>query len=73
MFNPQLKHWLGRIAVPSLVLWGASDGVVTPDYGRAYAGLIRGAEFALIEEAGHHPEQEQPERFVERVTGFLGD
>jgi pimeloyl-ACP methyl ester carboxylesterase len=54
-------------------LWGASDGVVTPDYGRAYAGLIRGAEFALIEEAGHHPEQEQPERFVERVTGFLGD
>jgi pimeloyl-ACP methyl ester carboxylesterase len=73
MYNPQLKQWLGRIAAPTLVLWGDRDGVVTPDYGRAYAGLIRGAEFRLIEGAGHHPEQEQPERFVEAVMGFLGD
>jgi pimeloyl-ACP methyl ester carboxylesterase len=73
MYNPQLKRWLARIAVPTLVLWGASDGIVTPDYGRAYAGLIPGAEFALIDDAGHFPEQEQPERFVERVIGFLSD
>jgi pimeloyl-ACP methyl ester carboxylesterase len=71
MYNPQLKHWLGRIRVPSLVLWGDSDGIVTPDYGRSYAGLIPGARFELIEAAGHHPEIEQPERFVERVTAFL--
>jgi pimeloyl-ACP methyl ester carboxylesterase len=73
MYNPQLKRWLGQISAPTLMLWGASDGIVAPEYGRAYAGMIRGAEFALIEEAGHHPEQEQPERFVERVMGFLGD
>jgi pimeloyl-ACP methyl ester carboxylesterase len=73
MYNPQLKQWLGRISVPTLMLWGDHDGIVTPDYGRAYAGMIKGAEFALIEGAGHHPEQEQPERFVERVIGFLGD
>jgi len=73
MYNPQLKQWLGRIAAPTLVLWGERDGIVTPDYGRAYAKLIRGAEFALIENAGHHPEAEQPERFVQAVMGFLGD
>ncbi|HTZ36395.1 MAG TPA: alpha/beta hydrolase [Stellaceae bacterium] len=73
MHNPQLKRWLGRISVPTLVLWGAADGIVTPEYGRAYAGLIGGAEFTLVEQAGHHPELEQPERFVERVVGFLGD
>jgi pimeloyl-ACP methyl ester carboxylesterase len=72
MFNPQLKQWLGRIGVPTLVLWGASDGVVTPQYGRTYAGLIPGATFELIDAAGHHPEQEQPERFAERVAAFLG-
>ena len=38
--QPAAKGWLRRIAVPTLVLWGASDGIVTPDYGRAYAGLI---------------------------------
>lgn len=71
LYNPQLNQWLGRIRLPTLVLWGASDGVVSPDYGRAYAGLVPGARFELIEAAGHHPEQEQPERFVERVAAFL--
>jgi pimeloyl-ACP methyl ester carboxylesterase len=71
MYNPQLKHWLGRIRVPTLVLWGESDRVVTPEYGQAYAGLIPGARFEVIEAAGHHPEQEQPERFAEKVAAFL--
>lgn len=71
LYNPQLKQWLGRIRVPSLLLWGAADRVVTPDYGRAYAGLIPGARFELIEAAGHRPEIEQPERFAERVAAFL--
>jgi pimeloyl-ACP methyl ester carboxylesterase len=71
MYNPQLKHWLRRIAVPTLVLWGAEDGIVTPDYGRAYSRLIPGAQFAPIDEAGHHPELEQPRAFVDHVARFL--
>jgi pimeloyl-ACP methyl ester carboxylesterase len=71
MYNPQLPRWLGRIKVPTLLVWGASDGVVSPDYGRAYTRLIPGSRFALIEDAGHHPEIEQPEAFVERVVAFL--
>jgi len=72
MYNPQLKHWVRRIAVPTLVLWGAGDRIVTPDYGRAYSALIPGARFATIGEAGHHPELEQPRAFVEHVARFLG-
>ena len=71
MYNPQLKQWLHRIRVPTLVLWGASDRIVTPEYGRRYSGLIPGAEFAVIAEAGHHPELEQPRAFVDRVARFL--
>ena len=71
LFNPKLKHWLHRISVPTLVLWGASDQIVTPAYGRAYADLIPNSKFETIVEAGHHPELEQPEAFVERVVGFL--
>jgi len=71
LYNPQLKRWLGQIRVPTLVLWGAGDRVVTPDYGRAYSRLIPGAHFEIIEAAGHHPELEQPERFVGRVAAFL--
>lgn len=71
MYNPQLRRWLHRIAVPALLLWGESDGIVTPAYGRAYAAAIPGARLELIERAGHHPELEQPEALVERVTAFL--
>ena len=71
MYNPQLPRWLRRINVPSLLLWGMSDRVVTPDYGRAYSRLIPGSRFELIEAAGHHPEIEQPEAFGERVSRFL--
>jgi pimeloyl-ACP methyl ester carboxylesterase len=71
MYNPQLKRWLARIAVPTLVLWGTSDGVVTPAYGRAYTALIPGARFDAIPAAGHHPEVEQAETFVDRVVGFV--
>ena len=71
MYNPRLKRWLHRITRPSLVLWGASDGIVTPSVGRAYSALIPGARFELIAEAGHHPEIEQPEAFVDRVAAFL--
>jgi pimeloyl-ACP methyl ester carboxylesterase len=72
MYNPRLKRWLGRIALPTLVLWGASDGVVTPAYGRAYAALIPGARFDLIEGAGHHPELERPDVLADRILDFLG-
>jgi pimeloyl-ACP methyl ester carboxylesterase len=73
MYNPQLRHWLHRIAVPTMVLWGASDDIVTPDYGCAYAGLISGARFRLIESAGHHPELERPDAFVAAVAEFLSE
>jgi pimeloyl-ACP methyl ester carboxylesterase len=71
MYDPQLKRWLARITVPTLLLWGASDRIVTPDYGRAYGALIPGSRFEVIEAAGHHPEIEQPEAFAARVAAFL--
>jgi pimeloyl-ACP methyl ester carboxylesterase len=72
MYNPRLKRWLGRIDLPTLVLWGASDGVVKPSYGRAYASLIPGARFSLIDGAGHHPEFERPDALADHILDFVG-
>jgi pimeloyl-ACP methyl ester carboxylesterase len=30
MHNPRLKRWLHRIDLPTLLLWGEQDGIVTP-------------------------------------------
>lgn len=71
MYNPRLHAWLHRIRTRTLILWGESDQVVTPDYGRAWAHRIPGAQFAPVPAAGHHPELEQPDVFADRVAGFL--
>lgn len=71
MHDPKLKGRLHRIDVPTLVLWGASDTIVSADYGRAYAAAIPGARFVPIEAAGHFPHIEQPEDFARQVLEFV--
>jgi pimeloyl-ACP methyl ester carboxylesterase len=72
LHDPKLLRRLRRIDRPGLVVWGASDRLVDPAYGRAYAQAIPGARFAEIEAAGHYPYLEQPDRFAEVVSEFLG-
>jgi pimeloyl-ACP methyl ester carboxylesterase len=60
MHDPALQARLGEVIIPVLVVWGASDRVFTPGYGRAYAGEFPNARFELIAEAGHLPQLEQP-------------
>jgi pimeloyl-ACP methyl ester carboxylesterase len=71
MHNPSLRRWLHRISAPTLVLWGESDRIVRPEYGRTFQQAIPGAQFQLIPAAGHYPYLEQPEAFAAAVTAFL--
>jgi pimeloyl-ACP methyl ester carboxylesterase len=68
--NPRLKSRLHRIRIPTLFLWGAQDRMLSETYGRAYAGMIPGARFELIDRAGHFPHEEQPKVFAEKVLAF---
>ena len=70
--NPKLRQRLHRIAIPTLLVWGASDRFVTPGYyGTAYRDALPDAQLAVIDRAGHWPHVEQPEAVVERVGAFL--
>jgi pimeloyl-ACP methyl ester carboxylesterase len=72
MHNPKLAHRLQRISVPTLLVWGESDCIVTPAYGRGYAGLIPGARLEVIPSAGHFPHLEEPRRFMAVLKAFIG-
>jgi len=71
MYNPRLRAWLHRISVPTLVVWGESDGIVTPAYGREFARAIPGARFETIAGCGHHPEIERPEELAALIASFV--
>ncbi|HEY6539774.1 MAG TPA: alpha/beta hydrolase [Ktedonobacteraceae bacterium] len=68
--DPKLRRRLVRVSIPVLVVWGESDRVVDPDYGRAYAQSFPNARVALIPQAGHLPQLEQPARLLTLVREF---
>lgn len=70
MHNPKLKWRLHRIDRPTLVLRGASDGLVSQEYAEAYTSLIPGARLETIPQAGHAPQTEQPQAFVDHILRF---
>lgn len=71
MHDLTLQARLSDLAVPSLVLWGDSDRIFTPGYGRAFAAAIPGAMFELIADAGHLPHLEQPVATLAAIDAWL--
>jgi pimeloyl-ACP methyl ester carboxylesterase len=64
MSDPTLAKRLGDIDIPVHVLWGESDGIAGPDYGRAFAAAIPLSKFSLLPRTGHLPQVETPEELL---------
>jgi pimeloyl-ACP methyl ester carboxylesterase len=71
MHNPGLRQWLHRVRVPTLVLWGDNDGIVTPDYGEKLCSALPSARFERIAQAGHYPQIERPDAVADRIEAFV--
>ncbi len=69
--NPDLPKWLHRIAVPTMILWGAEDRIIPLPYAKAFQDLIPGARLRVIEECGHLPHQEKTEAFLDGVLEIV--
>jgi pimeloyl-ACP methyl ester carboxylesterase len=75
MADPTLLGRLASLEVPTLVLWGDSDGIVDAGYGRAYAAAIPMARFQLLTATGHSAQLETPDQVIHAIwdsadTGF---
>ncbi len=70
MHNPKLRHWLHRIDIPTLVLWGGQDRIVEPVMGKKWRDAIPNTELDLIADAGHFPQWEQPQAFADKIAAF---
>lgn len=69
--RPDAGPWLGRIAVPTLVLVGSEDRITPPSLADSLATHIPGARKTIINGAGHLANMEQPDAFNDAVRGFL--
>ncbi|MGW3960773.1 alpha/beta fold hydrolase [Amycolatopsis sp. NPDC005003] len=64
MADPELAGRLGGIDIPVHVVWGESDGIAGPEYGKAYAAAIPLSTFTLLPHTGHLPQVETPEELL---------
>jgi len=62
---------LPGIKVETLVIWGREDKIAQPRTGRLLAGKLARSQLVVIDEAGHEPMLETPERFRAALEPFL--
>jgi pimeloyl-ACP methyl ester carboxylesterase len=67
MTDHTLKERLSTMETPALLLWGDSDQIVDPDYGRTYAATIPRSRFQLLKDTGHMPQIETPDQVLKAI------
>jgi len=70
-YDPNLRKWLHRIKVPTLLIWGAQDRLLPQDYAFAYQQLIPGSKAVVLPECGHLPHVEKGEEFAAELERFV--
>jgi pimeloyl-ACP methyl ester carboxylesterase len=71
LHDPHLGKWLHRISVPTLILWGANDKIISADHAPGFASKIPNATVEIIPECGHLPFIEKADRFVSAFKRFV--
>jgi 3-oxoadipate enol-lactonase len=69
--RPDSTDLLTTISCPTLVVAGEHDVLTPPAVAQDYATEIPGAQFVVIPAAGHLSNLEQPQAFLQAVSGFL--
>jgi len=69
----RLRERLGEVHQPVLVMTGSNDRLVRPAQAEVVAGALHDARLVVVEDCGHLPHEEQPERFVTEVESFLAE
>jgi len=62
---------LGRIYVPTLIIWGAQDQLIPLAAGRKMSLLIKDSKLVIFDSCGHLPQEEMPARTVDEMTKFI--
>ena len=68
---PALADLLRRIDMPTLVVVGEHDGVISPRLNARTARAIPDARFEVLPDCGHTPHEECPQALLEVVEEFL--
>lgn len=70
--DPKLGRRLGRLRIPTLILWGRHDRLIPGAVGEAYRRAIPAADLMVIDDAGHAALRDAPDACASTLAAFLG-
>lgn len=68
--DPDLLAGLGRSRVPTLVMFGTDDQIISPELGRKYPVLNPAFFLTFVYDAGHAVDGDRPEALADALTRF---
>ena len=71
MHSPRLPHMLGRVSIPTAIIWGKEDQLVPLECGELNQRVTSRSTLTIIENCGHSPQIEKPDEFVDTALRFL--
>lgn len=71
--TPSAARAYERISVPTFIVEGARDKLLAPGWAAGIAAQIAGARSAVVDDAGHCPQIEQPVAVSRLLTEFLSE
>ncbi|MFJ5535467.1 alpha/beta fold hydrolase [Streptomyces sp. NPDC093261] len=69
--RPDYRRTLRDVRVPTLVMVGSDDTYTPVEQAELVHGLVTGSTLAVVDDAAHLPNLEQPERFNAALLAFL--
>ena len=71
MYDPRLPGLLGRVNIPTRIVWGREDRLAPLECGELYHQAIPKSDLVVIDNCGHAPQVERPDEFVKAALEFL--
>ena len=71
MHDLRLPQLLGRVNIPTRIVWGREDQIVPAECAQLYHQAIPGSDLVIIDNCGHVPQVEKPDEFVKTALEFM--
>jgi pimeloyl-ACP methyl ester carboxylesterase len=70
-FGPKVSAVLPGLEMPILLIWGQQDRMIPPSLGQQFASYNPKVKLVELEDAGHCPQDEQPEQVNQAILDWL--
>ena len=70
-YNPNLQHYLRKVSLKSLIVWGKQDYIVPVECADLFHRVLVNSEVKIIDRCSHIPHAERPREFLDALTSFL--